>query len=183
MLRAADGAGPADDASDLVATGTRAVPTPGVGTGGHLAVPPTHGDPSYPTAWSRGRVLAPAWPHCPHSTHQGPGRVLGSPVAQLTLQLHVLCAPCCIPGQVNAVGLEGDGLDALQGWGVQLGCRKSRGELERCVASSAQSHDLTCILSMPGRYSKKWGQTTPKHLGEWLVARDRSQCVSLLGME
>lgn len=85
----------------------------------------SHGGPSAPTAWSRGRVLAPARPSCPSSTHQGPGRVLGCPVAQLTLQLHVLCAPRHIPGQGNAVGLEGDGLDALQGWGVQLGCRRA----------------------------------------------------------
>lgn len=141
----------------------------------------SHGDP-----WSRGRLLAPVLSHCPSSTHQGPGRVLGCPVAQLTLQLHVLCAPRHIPSKGNAVGLEGDGLDALQGWGVQLGYRKRRGDLEKFVVGpELQPH--MWLLSMPRAAARvlqqEMGGTTPKHLGEWLVARDRSWCVHLLEME
>lgn len=72
---------------------------------------------------------SPQGPAAPSSTHQHPAGVLGGPVAQLTPQLHVRAARCHRPGQGDAVGLGGHGLDAPQGRGLQLGCRERWGEL------------------------------------------------------
>lgn len=71
----------------------------------------------------------------PGVTHQSPGSVLGRPVAQLAQQLHVRVAAGHLPGHGDTVALEGDGLDALQGRGVQLGWRKIQGragEVPQC---------------------------------------------------